>query len=88
MDAQATVAHNVRRLRLLRGLSQEAFAVDAEIDRTYVGRLERGSENPSVAVLARIAHALGVEIAALFAPLDPNEPQPQPLKTGPKSRTV
>jgi hypothetical protein len=47
------------------GVSQEAFAVDAGIDRTYVCRLERGLENP--AVLERIALALEVEITELFA---------------------
>ena len=67
MDARARVAHNVRRLRVLAGLSQEAFAVDAGIDRTYVSRVERGLENPTVAVLARVAKALGVDIVALVS---------------------
>ena len=57
MKAGALVARNIRRLRVARGLSQEALAVDAEIDRTYVSRLERGLENPSVAVLERLARA-------------------------------
>ena len=51
MDARARVAWNIRRLRVERQVSQEAFAVDAGIDRTYVSRLERGMENPTVAVL-------------------------------------
>ncbi len=42
MKAGALVARNIRRLRVARGLSQEALAVDAEIDRTYVSRLKRG----------------------------------------------
>lgn len=67
-SAQALVARNMRRLRVETGLSQEAFAVDAGIDRTYVSRLERELENPSVAVLARIAKALGVDIRELFNP--------------------
>jgi transcriptional regulator with XRE-family HTH domain len=68
MKAQELVAKNMRRLRVARGLSQDAFAVDAGIDRTYVSRLERRLENPSVAVLARIAEALGVDIRELFDP--------------------
>ena len=36
----------------------EALAVDAEIDRTCVGRLERNLENPTVGVLERVAKAL------------------------------
>jgi transcriptional regulator with XRE-family HTH domain len=43
---------------LERGLTQEALAVDAEIDRTYVSRLERGLKNPIVAVLEKLARAL------------------------------
>jgi transcriptional regulator with XRE-family HTH domain len=48
-----------RRLRGERGISQDAFAVDAGIDRTYVNRLERGMETPTVAVLEGIAATLG-----------------------------
>ncbi len=62
MDARARVAHNVRRLRVIAGLSQEALAVDAAIDRTYVSRLERGLENPTVGVLERVAKAVNADI--------------------------
>lgn len=82
MKAQALVARNLRRIRVKRGLSQEALAVDAEIDRTYVGRLERGLENPTVAVLERLAIALSVGITELFRPQLPGEPPPKPLKGG------
>jgi transcriptional regulator with XRE-family HTH domain len=67
MNARELVAWNVRRLRVERGIAQEALAVDAEIDRTYVSRVERGMENPTVGVLERLAQALGVEITAFFA---------------------
>lgn len=67
MDSRELVAWNVRRLRVARGVAQEALAVDAGIDRTYVSRVERNMENPTVAVLERLAIALGVEIVELFA---------------------
>jgi transcriptional regulator with XRE-family HTH domain len=67
MNARALVARNIRRIRVARGLSQEALAVDAEIDRTYVSRLERGLENPTVGVLERLANALRCEVIDLFA---------------------
>ena len=60
------VARNLRRLRVAKGLSQEALAVDAAVDRTYVSRLERELENPSVAVLERLAAALGASIPEFF----------------------
>lgn len=69
MNARAMVARNIRRIRVARGLSQEALAVDAEIDRTYVSRLERNLENPTVLVLERLAKALGCSIVDLFAPV-------------------
>jgi transcriptional regulator with XRE-family HTH domain len=54
MKAQALVAWNLRRLRVGRGFSLENLAVDAGIDRTYVSRLERGLENPTVGVLEAV----------------------------------
>ncbi|WP_372003869.1 helix-turn-helix transcriptional regulator [Tistrella mobilis] len=60
------VARNLRRLRVLRGLSQEALAVDAGVDRTYISRLERRLENPTVAVLDRLAGALKCDIREFF----------------------
>lgn len=66
MNARALVARNIRRARVAIGLSQEALAVDAEIDRTYVSRLERNLENPTVAVLERLARALNCKIVDLF----------------------
>jgi Predicted transcriptional regulators len=82
MDAQALVARNLRRLRVRKGLSQEALAVDAAIDRTYVSRLERGLENPTVAVLERIAAALDANIEEFFVIPTADEPPPQPLPKG------
>lgn len=58
MDWKAVVGGNVRRLRLERGLSQEKLAQEAEIDLTYLGGIERGKRNPSLAVLVRISEAL------------------------------
>jgi transcriptional regulator with XRE-family HTH domain len=86
MNAQGLVARNIRRLRVARGVSQEALAVDAGIDRTYVSRLERGLENPSVAVLAKLATALEAQIVDLFAVPKRGEAPPQPLKGGRRSR--
>ncbi len=62
------VARNLRRLRVARALSQENLAVDAGVDRTYVSRLERAMENPTVAVLERLSKALDAEIAISSMP--------------------
>jgi transcriptional regulator with XRE-family HTH domain len=86
MDARALVARNLRRLRVRVGLSQEALAVDAGIDRTYVSRLERGLENPTVAVLERLAKALGARIVELFLVPKPGARPPAPLRGGRKAK--
>jgi transcriptional regulator with XRE-family HTH domain len=82
MKAGALVARNIRRLRVAKGLSQEVLAVDAEIDRTYVSRLERGLENPTVAVLERLAKALSANIEELFKVPRAGEPAPRSLRGG------
>lgn len=87
MNARELVAWNVRRLRVERGIAQEALAVDAEIDRTYVSRMERGMENPTVGVLERIAIALGVPITDFFVVPKPGAKLPPLLPGGRKAAT-
>ena len=48
----------VREIRQERGLTQEKLAELAEVDRTYVYRIETGKRSPSIEVLFRIAEAL------------------------------
>jgi transcriptional regulator with XRE-family HTH domain len=84
MDARELVAWNLRRLRVAKGLAQEALAVDAEIDRTYVSRVERNMENPTVAVLERLARALNVEIVEFFAVPASDAAAPTILRKGRK----
>jgi DNA-binding XRE family transcriptional regulator len=55
----------VREIREARGLSQEALAELANLDRTYVSGLERGVRNPTIMSLARIATALGATLEEL-----------------------
>lgn len=54
------MASNVRRYRLARGLSQQDFAHEIEMDRTYYGGVERGERNVSIDNIERIATGLGV----------------------------
>ena len=55
------LASNMRKLRALRGLSQEALAHDSGLDRTYVSSIERAQRNVSIDNIARIAKAPAVE---------------------------
>lgn len=86
MEAKAIVGWNLRRLRVLQDLSQERLALAAGIDRAYVGRVERGSENVTIAVLEAMARALGVPVAALLTEPPPDAPRPEPLRAGRRAR--
>lgn len=57
----------IRAARLERGLSQEALADAASIDRSHMGKIERGERNVSVLNVARVADALDTSIASLMA---------------------
>jgi transcriptional regulator with XRE-family HTH domain len=56
----------IREVRLSRGISQEMLALLSEVDRSYVGRVERGDNNVAVLTLARLAAALDLTIAKLM----------------------
>ena len=66
MDVIDRLARNLRRLRQLKGWSQEEFAFRAEIHRTYISDLERGARNPTITVVDRLATALQVPLGDLL----------------------
>jgi transcriptional regulator with XRE-family HTH domain len=57
----------VRELRKQKGLSQEALALACDLDRTYIGGVERGERNISLVNIYKIAEALNVSASELFA---------------------
>ena len=66
MDIRSHLGKNLRRLRDEKGLSQEAFAHEAGIHRTYISDIERGARNPTITVVEKIAVALGVGASDLL----------------------
>ena len=60
------IGNNIRKIRLSKGLSQEALALTSGIDRSYLGGIERGEHNVAVINLEKIAIALDIQIANLF----------------------
>ena len=66
MHIRQVLARNMRRLRQERGLSQEALAGQAEINRTYVSDLERGVYSATIDMVERLAKELRVEAAELL----------------------
>jgi transcriptional regulator with XRE-family HTH domain len=67
----------IRQLRKERGLSQVKLAVMADMDPATLNRLERGTGNPNLKTLERVADALAVEVADFF-PKAPGRSSPQP----------
>jgi transcriptional regulator with XRE-family HTH domain len=59
------LGNRIRTLRKARGWSQEEFAFQANIARSYIGGVERGERNLSFINIARIAGALDISIAVL-----------------------
>ncbi len=60
------IGQRIRELRKDRGFSQEEFAAEVGLDRTYMGGIERGERNIAAINLIRIAKALKVEVGELF----------------------
>ena len=58
--------NTIRRHRLSKGLSQEQLANLANLDRTYVGGVERGERNVSLANIIRLSKAIDVDIRTFF----------------------
>ena len=56
----------MRAERKARGLSQEALADKADIDRSYMGGIERGEHNIAIINFLKIANALGVKASSLL----------------------
>lgn len=61
MDLVRLLGANVRKARNAKGISQEELAHEADMKRSYLSDLERGTRNPSVRALGRLADALGME---------------------------
>ncbi len=61
---------NVRQRRVFHRISQEGLAERADLDRTYVGAIERGERNPTIISAVRIARALQVSVADLCASIE------------------
>lgn len=79
MDLRDVLALNLRRLRAAKGLAQDDLAYEAEVSRSYLSQLEKGTFYASLKILEKLANALGVEPYELIvqpkkrrSPLNPN----------------
>ena len=65
----------IRDLREQSGLAQDKFALLANVDRSYYGKLERGERQPSLALFLRISDALGITGTELLGLVEPKLPK-------------
>lgn len=66
MDIRQRLAQNLRRLRQVKGWSQEQLAFEADIHRTYISDLERAARNPTITVVDKLALCLGARVGELL----------------------
>lgn len=66
MDIKKVFGANLRRIRLEKGLTQEALEGLSGFDRSYIGGLERGVRNPSLTAIAALSDALAVSPIVLL----------------------
>lgn len=67
LNSNFRIGDRLRELRLACGLSQEQLALEANITPAYLCQVERGSRNPTVALMERLCAVLGVTLAEFFA---------------------
>lgn len=65
-DLRQAFAANLRRLRHAKGISQEDLAYAAEVNRSYLSKLEKGVSYPGLEIIAKLANALDIEAAELL----------------------
>lgn len=65
------IGKRIRQLRKERKWSQEELALRANINRTYIGELERGEKNATVDILAKVVSALEITFEELFRHIQP-----------------
>ena len=70
MDIKRKFGQRVKKLRQEKGLSQEALANEANLNRTYIPSIEKGERNVSITVIEKIAKALKIKITDLFSGIE------------------
>ncbi|MFK4260041.1 helix-turn-helix domain-containing protein [Agrobacterium tumefaciens] len=82
MSPRELLAWNVKKLRVLKGLSQERLSLEANLERVAISQIERKQINPGLDSLGKIAEALDVPITDLFKEPLTGELEPMNLRPG------
>lgn len=87
-DLRGAFGERIRHLREERGWSQETLAEKAGLHFTYVSQIERGTRNPGLTVVARLADALGQTLPSLVSDLPRTSPRRSPRRVGRPRRST
>jgi transcriptional regulator with XRE-family HTH domain len=68
MVIQQAIGQTLRALRQLKGLTQKELAskIQGEVDYSYIGKIERGEQLPSLKMLERLSNALAIPLGSFF----------------------
>lgn len=66
MDIRDQLGQNIQAIRLAKGWSQEELSFESGLHRTYISGIERGTRNPTVLVLEKLAASLKVTPSELL----------------------
>jgi transcriptional regulator with XRE-family HTH domain len=74
MVVQQAIGQILRALRQRKGLTQKELAskIQGQVDYSYIGKIERGEQLPSLKMLERLSHALAVPLSSFFQGLGSN----------------
>jgi transcriptional regulator with XRE-family HTH domain len=85
MDIRRQFGLELRRMREARGFTQEDLAFKARMNVTYVSDLERGINNPTLAIIASLCFALKVQPSALLREVKIGKRRPKTQRKQPES---
>lgn len=66
MNINVQLGMRIRYLRKKKGMSQEDLALESGVNKNYLSDVERGSRNPTIVVIEKIATALEISLSTLF----------------------
>ena len=66
MDIKEKIGKRLRQLRIEKGFSQEKFAYECNLDRTYIASIEQGKRNVSIVNIEKIVKALNITFTEFF----------------------
>jgi len=69
-QVSAAFGRVLREQRVTAGVSQEALALSADVDRTFVSQIERGIRQPTLTTLCKLARALDVQPSTLVSRME------------------